>query len=330
MHRAVFLGSPTSLKQAFPPSMRAEIARSFEISGEDIDGAQWVARAADLARAQVVFSTWGMPAMDSGFLEVARELEAVFYAAGSVKNFARPEAYARGIRICSAWQANAIPVAEFTLAAVLLSLKQFWALTRAARETRSFQRGGHIPGAYGSRVGLVSLGAIGRLVAGKLAGFDLEVVAFDPHVDRAAAADLGVRLVPLGELFATADVVSIHSPWLPETENMINAPLLAPMKEGATLINTSRGAVIDEPALCRFLAGRPDVTAILDVTHPEPPKPDSPLYRLPNVQLTPHIAGSMGNEIARMGRWMTDESLRFLKGQPLEHEVDAAALARMA
>jgi len=324
MHRAVFLGSHTHLKQAFPPALRAEIGQAVEILGGDIDGSAWESRAGDLGRARVILATWGMPVMDGEFLKDARELEAVFYAAGSVKGFVRPEAGGRGIRVCSAWEANAVPVAEF----YPLSLHD--ALPISTRAVRGFARRGRVPGAYGSRVGLVSLGAIGRRVAEKLQGFDLDVVAHDPHVDGGAAAGLGVNLLPLDEIFATSDVVSIHSPWIPETENMINAPLLASMKEGATLINTSRGAVIDEPALCRHLAARPDVTAILDVTHPEPPEPDSPLYRLPNVQLTPHIAGSMDGEIARMGRWMTDELLRFLEGRPLEHEVDAVMLARMA
>jgi phosphoglycerate dehydrogenase-like enzyme len=151
-----------------------------------------------------------------------------------------------------------------------------------------------------------------------------------PFATPAAAASLGVTLVSLEELFAKSHVVSIHTPWLPETEKMINGPLIRSMPQGATLINTSRGAVIDESDLCTVLAERSDITAILDVTHPEPPLPDSPLRTLENVVLTPHIAGSIGGEIARMGYWMKDELDLYLAGKALQHGVSEDMLARMA
>jgi phosphoglycerate dehydrogenase-like enzyme len=167
-------------------------------------------------------------------------------------------------------------------------------------------------------------------VAGHLAKHEINILAYDPYATPAAAAALGVTLVSLQELFAKSHVVSLHTPWLPETEKMINGPLLRSMPEGATLINTSRGAVIDETDLCQVLAERQDITAILDVTHPEPPLPDSPLRTLENVVLTPHIAGSVGGEIARMGYWMNDELDLYLAGKPLQHGVSEDMLARMA
>ena len=146
----------------------------------------------------------------------------------------------------------------------------------------------------------------------------------------AEVAALKAESVPLHDLFERSDVVSLHTPWLPETEKMVGASLLRSMKRGATLINTARGAIIDEDALCVVLRERPDLTAVLDVTHPEPPVADSPLRSLPNAVLTPHIAGSMGPEIARMGQWMSAEMLRHLRGRPLRHQIDPAALSRMA
>ena len=270
-----------------------------------------------------------MPVLDASLLDRMPSLCAVFYAAGSVKGFATPEAFRRGIVISTAAAANAIPVAEFVAAAVLFGLKRVLPQMRAAREHASFRR---LPmrGAYNTRVGLVSLGVIGRLTARKLRALDVEVLAFDPFATAEDAADLGISLVSLDEIFSVCDVVSIHTPHLPETEGMIGGELLASMKEEATLINTARGVIIDEPALCRVLETRPDLTAILDVTHPEPPTTDSPLFRLPNVFLTPHIAGSMAGEVARMGRWMVDEFARYLQGAPLQHRVTQEMLRSMA
>jgi phosphoglycerate dehydrogenase-like enzyme len=271
-----------------------------------------------------------MPKLDEEFLAAAPRLKAVFYAAGSVKCFATPESYKRGIVISSAWQANAIPVAEYSHATILLGLTGFWSSQRLVRDGKFSHQHFPVAGGFHSNVGLVSLGAIGRLVAGHLAKHEINILAYDPYATPAAAASAGVALVSLEELFAKSHVVSIHTPWLPETEKMINAPLLRSMPEAATLINTSRGAVIDEADLCEVLAERQDITAILDVTHPEPPLPDSPLRTLENVVLTPHIAGSIGGEIARMGYWMNGELDLYLAGKPLQHSVSEDMLARMA
>lgn len=325
--QVLFLGMPAYLSDVFPSSLRAEVSEFATVLGEtdserleEFDG---------LDRTEIILSTWGMPALDAGLLDRLRSLRAVFYAAGGVKGFATPEAYRRGIIISSAAQANAIPVAEFVAAAVLLSLKRAFPQMRAIRDHGTFRRL-PMPGAYKTRVGLVSLGAIGRLTARKLRSLDIEILACDPFASAEAAADLGVRLVDLRELFAVCEVVSIHTPHLPETEGMIGGELVASMKPGATLINTARGVIIDEPALCRVLETRPDLAAILDVTHPEPPAPDSPLFRLPNVFLTPHIAGSMGREVERMGRWMVDEFVRYVQGRPLEHRITQEMLRSMA
>ncbi len=327
---AIFLGSKTHLKLAFPEDLRTEIGDRCEVVGGDVDISDLKARPGVLARVEVIFSTWGVPKLDEEFLKAAPRLKAIFYAAGSVKGFATPEAYDRGIVISSAWAANAVPVAEYTLATVLLSLKQFWTHSRRVSETHRFGHDLEVAGAYRSKVGLVSLGAVGKLVVGKLAPLELDLMAFDPFVDEVAAEELGVSLISLEEIFSTCEVVSLHTPWLPETEGLITGKLIRSMKQGATLINTSRGAVINEPELCEALADRPDLTAILDVTHPEPPPQDSPLYELPNAILTPHIAGSMSGEITRMGRWMVDEFLRYVEGQPLNHVVTRHMLDRMA
>ncbi len=324
------MGIPARLALAYPPALRSEIFARVEILGPDIPGESWRAHGAELGRAEVIMSTWGMPVLTPDFLAAMPNLRAVFYAAGSVKCFATEEAYERDVLIFSARMANALPVAEYAAAAILLSLKQFWAYSRAARERHSWNRTIPVAGTYRSTIGIVSLGATGRLTAERLSHLDCRLIAFDPFVSPETASDLGVTMVSLEDVFRLSDVVSIHAPVLPETCGMIDGNLLGLMKSGATLINTARGAVIVESELCDILRRRSDLTAVLDVTDPDPPDPESPLFRLPNVVMTPHISGSMEREIARMGRWMVEELGQFLLNRPLTHNVKRELLAYLA
>ena len=218
---------------------------------------------------------------------------------------------------------NAIPVSEFSLAHILLGLKRAW---RQALEIKRLRASVlvklPVAGAYQSTVGLVSLSTIGRLVRRRLEPFDLRVIAYDPTVDGEESVAMDVKMASLKEVFSTSDVVSLHAPHIPETTGMITGSLLASMKEGATFINTSRGEIVCEEEMIEVLQVRRDLTAVLDVTSPEPPAPDSPLYDLPNVILTPHIAGSLDHECERMGRWMVEELQRYLTGKPLLGALD--------
>jgi phosphoglycerate dehydrogenase-like enzyme len=216
------------------------------------------------------------------------------------------------------------------MAAILFSFKRGWHFAFSAQREKALPRQGQVPGAYGSTVGLVSHGMVGRLVHEHLRPFDLRVVAYDPFVTPEEALVLRVDLMSLEDLFASSDVVSLHVPLLPETEGMILGSHLASMKRNATLINTFRGAVVREAEMVEVLGERPDLWAVLDVTHPEPPEPDSRLYDLPNVVLTPHIAGSQGSECRRMGRLVVDELRRYVAGVPFEHEITRERAALMA
>ena len=150
----------------------------------------------------------------------------------------------------------------------------------------------------------------------------------DPFMTALQASELGVELVSLDQLFRRSDVVSVHTPLLEETRGLITEPLLDAMKRGATFINTARGAVVCEPAMIDVASRRPDLQFILDVTDPEPPVPQSPLYTLPNVLLTPHVAGSVGTECRRMGRSMVEELRRYVRGEPLKWAVTPELAAR--
>ncbi|WP_406515300.1 hydroxyacid dehydrogenase [Streptomyces sp. NBC_00873] len=288
--------------------------------------------AAALAEADVLLTCWGAPPLTAEVLDGAPRLRAVVHAAGSVKHHITDACWERGIAVTSAAGANALPVAEFTLAAILFAGKrvlqtaQRYAALRTGHDWLQELAGS---GNYRRTVGIIGASRIGRRVIELLHPFDLDVLLYDPYVDAAEAARLGVRLATPDELCARSSVVSVHAPQLPETHHLIGAAQLAAMATGTTLINTARGSLIDEDALLAELrSGR--LHAVLDVTDPELPPALSPLYELPNVLLTPHIAGSQGNELHRMADQALDEMERFASGLPFADPVHAGSLQHSA
>lgn len=278
---------------------------------------------------EVMFATWGIPTLTAERLDAMPRLKAIFYAAGTVKQFAEP-ALKRGIRVVSAWRANGIPVAEFTLAQILLSTKGYFANSRAytGPSTRSVAPTGL--GNFGQTVAILGAGAIGRLVIELLKPFQLTVAVFDPYLSDPDAAKLGVGKVSLEQAFEESIVVSNHIANVPATVGLLRGPHFRAMQQGATFINTGRGAQVNEPELIEVLKARPDLTALLDVTDPEPPIIGSPLWTMKNVVLSSHIAGSIGNEVVRLADCAIGEFERWRDGQPLQHEVTLDMLDRMA
>ncbi|MFI8961351.1 hydroxyacid dehydrogenase [Streptomyces sp. NPDC053493] len=285
--------------------------------------------AAALAEAELLLTCWGATPLTEEVLDRAPRLKAVVHAAGSVKHHITEACWARGIRVTSAAAANALPVAEYTLAAILFAGKQVLRSAQQYARLRTDQAWTDESDAWGNyrrTVGIVGASRIGRRVLDLLRPFDLDVLLYDPYVTDAPP---GTELVGLDELCARSTVVSVHAPQLPATYRMIGAPQLAAMPDGATLINTARGSLVDEDALLPHLrAGR--LHAVLDVTDPELPPPDSPLYELPNVLLTPHVAGSLGNELHRMADQALAEIARYGRGEPFAEEVRASDLTRSA
>jgi phosphoglycerate dehydrogenase-like enzyme len=156
------------------------------------------------------------------------------------------------------------------------------------------------------------------------------VIAYDPFIKKEDAERLGVELCGLDKLFQRADVVSLHTPDLPETRGMITGEHFRMMKARAAFINTARGAVVRQDEMIAAMTQRKDLTAVLDVTMPEVPGVDSPLWTMENIVLTPHIAGSQGQECKRMGRYMVEELARYVKGEPLKWAVTREMAERMA
>lgn len=276
-----------------------------------------------LAEVEVIFSGWGLPRMDEKMLAALPSLRAIFHAAGSVKSFATDALWEREVKVTSATAVNAQPVAEFTFGAVVFSLKRVWPRIAAQRES-----GLYLPddpllaGAYGSTVSLLGLSRTGKLVRDQLRRLDVKVIAYDPVISAAEAADLGVELVSLEEAFARGHVVSCHIPLLDETAGLLKREHFAAMLPGATFINTARGAIVREDELVDVMRERPDLWALLDVLAIEPPEGHSAvLMTLPNVIVTPHVAGSLGPECRRMARAMLSDIENYIAGRALAGEV---------
>lgn len=321
--KALYIMGKNTFAQIYGTAEQADIARLVDVIAPPQTPDSIRENPALLANVELILSGWGCPKMDEAFLAHAPNLKAVFYGAGSIRGWATDAVWDRNLVVTAAWAANAVPVAEFTLAQIILSLKQMWHYVVEGKRTskRIPAHARTCAGGYNSTVGLVSLGMIGRRVARLLQALEVRTIAYDPFVTPAAGRELNVEMTSLDEVFQRADVVSLHTPWLKETEGMITGSHFASMKPNATFINTARGAVVREDEMIAVLQNRPDLTVLLDVTYPEPPKEGSPLYTLPNVILTPHIAGSKDAECNRMGRYMVEELQRYLANQPLMWQI---------
>ncbi|MBA2809878.1 hydroxyacid dehydrogenase [Streptomyces sp. KM273126] len=330
--RAVFAMDPVHLPLLFPEPLMARLRQTAEIDPTlVVRDFTAPAAAPALARAEVLVTGWGCPRLDTDALAAAPKLRAVLHAAGSVRSLVGDTLWKRGVAVSSAVTGNALPVAEYTLAMILLAGKDTFTHRERYRATHTYPTADETAatGNLGRRVGVIGASRVGRRLLELLRPYDFEVLLHDPYVDAAEAAALGARLVSLEDLLSHSDIVSLHAPDIPETQRMLDRGRLALIRDAGVLINTSRGALVDHEALTgELLSGR--LSAILDVTDPEPLPAASPLYRLPNVYLTPHIAGSLGNELERLGRIVVDELEHLAAGLPLAHEVRHADLARVA
>ena len=329
MVKGLYVMSPDLFDAVYTPETRKHIQSLIEIEDEVVD---LTTMPAD-DQVEVLLGGWGMQELTEEVLDKLPNLKVIFYAAGTMKGIVTDGVWKRGIRITTANQANAQPVAEFALGQILIAMKNTYALARQVKENQGYLIGpmrDDITGLYQTTVGITSLSAIGKQVIQLLKPFDVNIQVYDPYGTEEVADQLGVSLVSLETLFASSDVVTIHTPLLPDTEKMVNKDLLASMKQNTTLINTARGGLIDEEALVAVLKDRTDLTAVLDVTNPEPPEKGSVMYYLDNIVLTPHIAGSAGAERKRLGDAMAGEIAQYLEKDQLSFEVTEDMFNKMA
>jgi phosphoglycerate dehydrogenase-like enzyme len=330
--KSILFGNQDQISRVFPQNILRILYKTAGLESEVISKPS-PENKVFLADVDVIFSTWGMPELSVREIkEYFPCLKAVFYAAGSVQGFARPFLNC-GVRVFSAWAANAVPVAEYTLAQILLANKNFYTCSRFASvgDIESSKKAAwNIVGNYGCKVGIIGAGMIGSMVIERLKQHDLEILLYDPFLPDERANEWNVTKVTLEQLFGECQTISNHCANNARTVGMLHYNLFQTMLPYSVFINTGRGAQVAEDDLCRILKERTDITAVLDVTWPEPPKAGHPFYTLENVVLTPHIAGSMGREAERMSLYMLEEFQRFIDGNPVLYEVTQDMLATMA
>jgi phosphoglycerate dehydrogenase-like enzyme len=323
-------------QQLFTPRVRAALAEvcqpTYNDGPEHLSSEQL---AAQLPGYQALVTGWGCPKLTAELLDRASDLRVVAHAAGSVRSLLPDpprEFFRRGIRMTSATPTMSRYVAELSLCLAIACLR------RISRFREEMKGSDLWWGTFSDldpdtlieqRVGIVGLGSISWELVRLLEPFQCDIHAFSTHADRARAAAAGVKLVPLDELLRTCPIIFLLAAVRPDTVKIIDREHLGLIPDGSVIVNTARGALVDEEALIDELkAGR--LWAGLDVTEPEPPAADSPLRDLPNVLLTPHVGGPVPSRYWDMAAFCVEELRRFFRGEPLEAEITEKRLKGMA
>jgi phosphoglycerate dehydrogenase-like enzyme len=331
--RSIFHLNSGCLNTIYSANTAAQICQATRNDGQVISRESILADPASYEDVEYIFSGWGCAKMDEDLLAALPRLKALFYGAGSVRNLVTDAFWERQIHLTSAYKVNAVPVAEFTVASITLGLKQAYHFAQKFRRGEPAYDKTSVLGMYhGAKVGIISLGAIGQLVCNRLKKeHEVDVIAYDPFASDELFASLGVqRVAQLEDLFEQCRVVSLHTPWLPETENLIRGSMLKCLPENSTFINTSRGMIVNEAEMTEVLTQRSDIHAVLDLLQDEQHMHLSPLAKMGNVTLTPHVAGSTGLECHRMGDQAWEECRRFLAGEPAICVLTKDEAARLA
>jgi len=332
--KAIFLSNrKEELQRVYAPELLTRLAEKTDSPVAFRDKAEVLENPDAFSGVRYIFSTWGMPEFSEEEVEkYFPNLECIFYSAGTVQKFARPF-LRRGVKIFSAWMANAIPVAEYTLAQILLGTKGYFLsaeLMSHGHPKPAKALAKRYPGNFDTTVGIIGVGAIGKLVCQMLKPYRLRVLAYSRSLTEEKTAELGVEKSDIETIFKTCQVVSNHLANNANTQGIFCRQHFETMVPYGVFLNTGRGAQVVEEDLAEVLRERPDLTAVLDVTMPEPPLEGSPFYELPNCVLTPHIAGSMGREVHRMAEWMEEEFDAYVSGGTCRYEVTEDMLEGMA
>ncbi len=261
----------------------------------------------------------GLDEIDAQALAAANDLKVVVRYGVGYNNVDLDTAREKGIVVSNTPGANAVAVAELTLALILNMLRP---IMPAVQRTKSGEwpryKGFSLDGKV---VGLLGLGAIGKETARRLSGFGCQILAYDLYPDEKFAAEHGINLVLMDEILPIADVLSLHLPGTSETKGIVNREFLSRMKDGAWLVNTARGDLINEDALITALKEGKLKGAALDVYPIEPPSSENPLLQMEQVITTPHMGAHADSATNAMGRMALKECLSVLKGLEPEYQV---------
>lgn len=282
-----------------------------------------------LRDSDIIITTWGSPHISDKMLEVCPNLIAHVHAAGSVKGVINENYASRGIRVTSAAKELSRGVAETALGAAIAACKGMFTLSKQTREGLWRDNYDIITDFYGIKIGVISAGMAGRAFINLLKNFVVDILVYDPTLSAEQIAELGGEKREFEDLLRESDVISIHAPNIPATDNMFNAGNVHLIKDDAVVINTARANVIDEPAFVEELK-KNRFTAIIDVMNQEPPALDHPYRSLPNVILLPHIAGAANNGCTRMATYAVEEVERLVRGEKMDSEIDLSKLSILA
>lgn len=325
---AIVIGQKYYQRMINPEAMKSlgEFAEIVHHSGNDPATKEELIQL--LPDVDACITSWEVAQLDADVVASAPRLKAMVHMGGSVKKMVSDAVWERGIKVFSARPALARDVAETTLGLMIVGIKNIWPLAHHIREG-GWRESPYWPSRelHRTNVGIVAASEVGRYVIELLKPFEANVLLFDPFVSEEEAAAMGVKKVSLEELARESDVISLHAPSLSTTNGMINAEIMQLMKDDCILINTARGKLIDQPVLIKELEkGR--FFAYLDVTDPEPLEPDSPLRKLPNAVVMPHLAGCI-TDCSHLSILAVEELHRFFGGETLIHEITVDMLDRI-
>ncbi len=335
MKRVLFAVARELRPKLFAPQEEARICAACEVIAADppasADKGFLLAHVAD---AEVVITSWGTARLDADVMAEAPKLALLVHAAGTVKPYVSDAVWARKVRVASSAEALAVGVAEYCLGMILLAPKRaFWAglATREGKWREGINVFAGPAETHRQKVGVIGASRCGRHLIALLKSFTCEVLLYDPYCTAAEAERLGAKKVQtLHELFSQCLLVSLNAPSTDQTRHMIRGEHFRLLRDGAVFINTARGAVVHEREMIEELK-KGTFVACIDVTDPaEPPPPDSPLRKLPNVWLTPHQAGAVAQNLFMIGELVAGEIEAFADGRPLTNEVDPEALDHTA
>ena len=330
MTKVAFFNNGPRLDEVYAQGRRKAIAADFDLYPSVITEDNFADN--DLSEIEVIFTTWGMPQMSAEQVAQMPKLKLLMHAAGSTKNFAQPFLEA-DVRVVSAAESNSVPVAEFCLAQIILASKGYFQNIKETKEIRNNDHFGGAykgRGAYGEKIGFISVGKITKNTMDLLRPFNFKNIAVSRSLSEADCEAYNVTKVDMDEAFEQAYIISNHLPDRDDNKGVINYDLLSKMRHGATFINTGRGAQVNEEDLIRVMKERPDLCALLDVSHPEPALPNSELYDLPNVHLSSHLAGSINDEYVRMADFVISQVKNWQAGDSIQGEVKLEELAFLA
>lgn len=309
----------------FLPEDRRRLEQSVEIIVPPAAGDfVWEEHLEALGSTQILVTGWRTPPLPTALLSQMPRLAFVANASGGVKGHLPQQLWEAGVRVVTASSALGWGVAEFTLALMLLGSKRALWLVQNTRRNQ-WQEEKHCFGGgfelFDCKVGLIGAGQSGRHLLRLLAPFQCQLFVYDPYVPAETLAAYGAKRVDhLEELFETCRIVSLHAALTPETCHLLRGDHFRRLAPGSLFVNTARAGLVHEGELIEALRGQ-NFVACIDVAMEEPPAPDHPYRHLPNVILTPHIAGAIAENRFRLGRLVTQEIEHFLAGRPLQHEV---------